>query len=392
MKKGAEWLPAALAAVAFTAFLVAFVCQMFVYWRSVVDWANRDLKSRTDLAAAILAEPLVTQDFRRVREFGAQCAADGLRLRITGGRGGIVYDSAGSAPDSASYAQWSRCGEYSVGVLRPAAAMRRPFVGSLFVIALAALLGVAGVMLFFFVTYRQRLHIRELKRVEKFRSEFIADLSHEIKTPLTGILGAVDMLEGDSPLVPLIRRESARLNSLVQSILDLARLERGALSFAAVTAGFGDFAAIVREAAESFAPAAAAAGATVDFSEAAPADAARVSVRMIPQLVSQALGNLIGNAVRHSGSPVVSVLVECSGGEARAVVEDRGVGIPQEHAELVFERFHRVDPARSAETGGAGLGLAIVRRIAALHGGSVTLAAVKPSGCRFTFSIPAARR
>ena len=71
-----------------------------------------------------------------------------------------------------------------------------------------------------------RVHIRELKRLEKFRREFIADVSHEIKTPLTGILGAVDLLEGDSPLVPLIKKEAGRINRLVQSILDLARLER----------------------------------------------------------------------------------------------------------------------------------------------------------------------
>ena len=78
-----------------------------------------------------------------------------------------------------------------------------------------------------------------------------------------------------------------------------------------------------------------------------------------------------------------------SGGVARLVVEDHGVGIPPEHAARVFERFHRVDPARAAESGGAGLGLAIVRRIARLHGGDVALAPAAPRGCRFTLSIPA---
>ena len=80
--------------------------------------------------------------------------------------------------------------------------------------------------------------------------------------------------------------------------------------------------------------------------------------------------------------------VECVGKTARIVVEDHGIGIPPEHAAQIFERFHRVDPARAAETGGAGLGLAIVRRIARLHGGDVTLTPAKPGGCRFDFSIP----
>ena len=70
-------------------------------------------------------------------------------------------------------------------------------------------------------------------------------------------------------------------------------------------------------------------------------------------------------------------------------VEDHGVGIPPEESKRVFERFHRVDPARAAETGGAGLGLAIVRRIARLHGGDVTLSAVNPHGARFTILMPA---
>ncbi|MBR2065578.1 MAG: sensor histidine kinase, partial [Kiritimatiellae bacterium] len=68
-------------------------------------------------------------------------------------------------------------------------------------------------------------------------------------------------------------------------------------------------------------------------------------------------------------------------------VEDHGVGIPPEHAERVFERFYRVDPARAAESGGAGLGLAIVRRIARLHGGDVVLEPVSPHGCRFVFTL-----
>ena len=100
------------------------------------------------------------------------------------------------------------------------------------------------------------------------------------------------------------------------------------------------------------------------------------------------MSNLIGNAVRHSGSDEISVTVACDAKTARIVVEDHGIGIPPEHAARIFERFHRVDPARAAETGGAGLGLAIVRQIARLHGGDVTLKSAVPHGCRFELSIP----
>jgi signal transduction histidine kinase len=98
--------------------------------------------------------------------------------------------------------------------------------------------------------------------------------------------------------------------------------------------------------------------------------------------------NLVANALRHSGSSDVEVSVSSSPREFVIAVEDHGVGIPPEHAERVFERFHRVDPARAAESGGAGLGLAIVRRIARMHGGDVSLSAVSPHGCRFAISIP----
>ena len=257
----------------------------------------------------------------------------------------------------------------------PTSRVLRPFRSALVGIVLAALVGIAGVVLFFFVTYRQRVRIRELTRVERFRREFIADVSHEIKTPLTGILGAVDLLDGNASLVPLIRKEAKRLNALVQSILDLARLEReGDVLNRAPT----DLADLVREVASRYPCACAAEGPCV-----ADCDA---------QLVGEALANLIANAVRHSGSADIAVSLERAGGEAMIVVEDHGVGIPPAEAERVFERFHRVDPARAAETGGAGLGLAIVRRIARLHGGDATLAPARPHGCRFTLRLPLGAR
>ena len=112
------------------------------------------------------------------------------------------------------------------------------------------------------------------------------------------------------------------------------------------------------------------------------------TVRCDVQLVEQTIGNLIANAIRHSGAKEIVVSLGTNGREAHVIVEDHGIGIPPEHTAQIFERFHRVDPARAVETGGAGLGLAIVRRIARLHGGDVTLTTAKPHGCRFDLAIP----
>ena len=156
--------------------------------------------------------------------------------------------------------------------------------------------------------------------------------------------------------------------------LTLARLERegDVLNFAET-----DLGELVRGLAEKF---------KVEF-RGGDVSSPRFLVRCDPQLIEQAVSNLIVNAVRHSGSDEISVVIACDAKTARIVVEDHGVGIPPEHAARIFERFHRVDPARAAETGGAGLGLAIVRRIARLHGGDVVFSSVQPHGSRFTLSF-----
>ena len=393
---GFEWLPTVLAAVAFAGFVVAFGYELVSYQEKAIDWANGDINSRAHLAAANLVEPLRTQDFATIHRIGAACEADGVHLVVLSDRGGIVYRSQTFGQnDLPIFSERCPSGEYEVMIGVPQARVMAPFKRAIRGFALAGLVGVAGVLLFFFVTYRQRVRIRELAKLEKFRREFIADVSHEIKTPLTGILGAVDMLDGieEGPvgeqrrvLLSLIKKESKRLNGLVQAILDLARLEREGDVLRRETT---DLPGLVGETVESLVPAAKAVGISL-MHEAAdqPLSAKLRTVRCDAQLVAQALSNLIVNAIRHSGSKDVVVSFAESAKDVRIAVEDHGVGIPPEHAAQIFERFHRVDPARAAETGGAGLGLAIVRRIARLHGGDVTYAAARPQGSVFTFKIP----
>ena len=369
---------------------------MSAFRASVLEWAGNDLFSRTKVAASTLEEPLRTGDFAAVHAFSRQCAADGVRLSIFGKpKGGLVFDSLGGFTDVLRdsdyiYGAIEDAGAFEVMLGIPLDRVLAPYRRAKTSLVLAALVGIAGMFFVFFALYRQRVRIRELARLEKFRREFVADVSHEIKTPLTGILGAVDMLEdggasdAQRPLLSMISKESKRLNTLVQQILDLARLERESN---ALDPAETDLADLVRETVESLRPRAEAAGIALSFAAPEAPCIATIDAR----LVSEAIANLVSNAIRHSGSPDVAVSVSATARGFAVVVEDHGIGIPPEHAERIFERFHRVDPARAAESGGAGLGLAIVRRIARLHGGDVWFSPVVPSGSRFTLVVKSAR-
>lgn len=376
-----EWLPAALAAVAFLGALAVFGWLLNCFWIDIGTWARRDLRSQAELAADSLREPLASQNFRALTGLHTSLEAKGLILRVRSANGGWIFHG---GYKGATVEEYVPCGEYSVGVAIREDQVYAPFYEALVGFVLAALIGVLGMFVVFFILYRQRVRIRELAKLEKFRREFIADVSHEIKTPLTGILGAVDMLEGMEVekkvgggqwgvLLSLIRKESKRLNGLVQSILDLARLERE--GDVLDVAGF-DLEEMLKELAAKY-------GVRYDGS-----DKSENLVVGDAALILQAVSNLVENAKRHSGTEDIALSLTWLDGWAHVIVEDHGVGIPPEHAARIFERFHRVDPARAAETGGAGLGLAIVRRIARLHGGEVALTPAKPRGCRFDFSIP----
>ena len=376
-----EWLPAALAAVAFLGALAVFGWLLNCFWIDIGTWARRDLRSQAELAADSLREPLASQNFRALTGLHTSLEAKGLILRVRSANGGWIFHG---GYKGATVEEYVPCGEYSVGVAIREEQVYAPFYEALVGFVLAALIGVLGMFVVFFILYRQRVRIRELAKLEKFRREFIADVSHEIKTPLTGILGAVDMLEGMEVekkdgggqwgvLLALIRKESKRLNGLVQSILDLARLERE--GDVLDVAGF-DLEEMLKELAAKY-------GVRYDGS-----DKSENLVVGDAALIVQAVSNLVENAKRHSGTEDIALSLTWLDGWAHVIVEDHGVGIPPEHAARIFERFHRVDPARAAETGGAGLGLAIVRRIARLHGGEVALTSAKPRGCRFDFSIP----
>lgn len=385
---GAEFFAPTLVAIGLLGAALCFVAEARSFRAAIRGWAERDLGLRTTLAAETLEEPLATGDFNRVREFGKSCAADGVRMTVFCGPRGLVFDSSDVGDRFPEAIYVSRpCGEYTVRLGLPLERVFAPFRRARLGFVLAALVGGSGVLLVFLFTYRQRMRFQEMQKAEAFRRDFIADVSHEIKTPLTGILGAVDLLtdakalppEGQTRLLGLLKRESVRLNELVRGILSLARLERA--DEIAVKRVQTNLAGLVGEAVERLRPRAEAQGVVLT------ADLTDVTAACDGQLVGQAVTNLIANALAHSGSKAVAVSLAREGAFARLAVEDRGVGIPPEARGRIFERFYRVDASRTAETGGSGLGLAIVRQVARLHGGDAVLEPVTPSGCRFVMTI-----
>ena len=383
-----NFLPPTLAAVGLVVFAAVFAFEMGSFRRAVIGWATRDLASRTELAAANLRESLGAGDFRRIHAFGESCREQNLRLTIFSHLGrGLVYDSVrpDENPPDCLY-ETRTVGAYDVRLGQPLDRVLDPFRRARLGFLLAGLLGGACVLLVLLSTYRQHVRMRALARLEAFRREFIADVSHDIKTPLTGILGAADLLANDPPapvrqkLIALMKKESVRLNDLAQNVLSLARLERDGFTPVRMDVNLVD---IVNETVDGLREQADAVNVALVVSV-----SSGVTAFCDAQLITRALTNLIENAIRYSGSKDVVVSARNVDGAAELAVEDHGVGIAPEHAARVFERFYRIDSARTAETGGAGLGLAIVRRIARLHGGDVSLKPARPSGCCFTIRIP----
>jgi two-component system phosphate regulon sensor histidine kinase PhoR len=231
--------------------------------------------------------------------------------------------------------------------------------------------------------------VSTLRRLERMRTDFVANVSHELRTPLAAIAGAAETLAAgalDDPsaargFVEAIGRQSDRLRALVDDLLTLSRLESAPETIERVPV---DFALVVRQACEAVAGRAREAGLSLET---------RVegSVRLLgdPEALRRLVDNLVVNAVTYSPPGAwVRVTLSTEGGAAILVVADGGIGIGPEHLERIFERFYRVDKARSRSKGGTGLGLAIVKHSVALHGGEVDVHSRPGEGSTFTVRIP----
>lgn len=233
--------------------------------------------------------------------------------------------------------------------------------------------------------------VTDLKRAEGIRSEFTANVSHELKTPLTSIKGFTDMLstgmvkdpEDQKRFFSMIGVEVDRLIELINDILKLSELESVAIEQCEERA---DVLEAAKAAETLLSQAAGSAGITLSVAG-MPAEAAIPAGRL-----KELMLNLMENGVKYNEpGGRVDVGVRQTDGRVFITVADTGIGIPKEAQERVFERFYRVDKGRARKTGGTGLGLAIVKHITQLYGGTVTLESEPGQGTTLTLEFPAVK-
>lgn len=232
------------------------------------------------------------------------------------------------------------------------------------------------------------IDVTRIERLERVRQEFLSNISHELRTPLTSILAFVETLETSAledqesakRFLAIIRKNAARMNTLISDIIELSAIESGNVT---VRAEQVPLAPLVTEVISSLAAQAGARAITVD-------NEVPISAKVFgdARRLEQMLTNLIDNAIkfnREGGK--VTVKFERSSRDQIMIV-DTGEGIPAQYLDRLFERFYRVDRARSREVGGTGLGLAIVKHLARAHGGEVSVTSELGKGSTFTIELP----
>jgi len=231
--------------------------------------------------------------------------------------------------------------------------------------------------------------ISEHRRIEAVRRDFVANVSHELRTPVGGIaLLAETLASEDDPVVTRrlagrLQAEADRMKRIIEALLDLSRLE--------IAEGRRrepvPVRTLVDQAVGLARPAAHYSQVTISVS---PVEGGMAVVGDVSQLTS-ALHNLLDNAVKYSEPGTeVQITAQKVDNSVHLTVADHGLGIPSDDLERIFERFYRVDRARSRATGGTGLGLAIVRHVATNHGGDVLVTSREGEGSTFTLRLPGA--
>jgi two-component system phosphate regulon sensor histidine kinase PhoR len=222
--------------------------------------------------------------------------------------------------------------------------------------------------------------VTELRRLQTVRQEFVANLAHELKTPLTSLRLAVESLDvapadARQKLVQRALKEADQLSAVVDNLRLLTEIESGGVTVQPSRIGL---AGLLQEVAERAAP------------RQVEVDAARdLTVEADRAKLAQALGNLVENAAKFTPSDTpVELSAELSGQELLIHVRDHGPGISPEHWDRVFERFYKVDPARPRDVPGTGLGLAITKHLVLAMGGRVWTEAAPDGGQVFSIALP----
>lgn len=235
--------------------------------------------------------------------------------------------------------------------------------------------------------------ITDIRRLEQVRKDFVANVSHELRTPLTAIQGFAETLlsggledkQNNRRFVEIIRNHASRLARLTDDLLKLSRIEAGKLAMDLQAVDIGD---LIRSNVELAQKTAREKG--VSLSAAMPC-VGFPPVRADAGLLREVLRNLLDNAIQYTpAGGRIEISVARDNRLAVVTVSDTGIGIPQSDQARIFERFYRVDAARSREVGGTGLGLAIARHIVEAHGGQIWVESAVGAGSKFHFSVPLA--
>ena len=232
--------------------------------------------------------------------------------------------------------------------------------------------------------------ITELRKLETVRNDFVANVSHELRTPLTSMVGYLDtLLESDiedpetrDRFLKIIKEETDRLSILIKDLLNLSKIE--SQSFDLKADNFKEVLKKVVNLLEKNAE-----DKNIDFEVEVPDNLP--PVYMVHEQIKQVLINLIDNAIKYTpAGGKINIKVEKEGDKVYLFVKDNGMGIPQSDQERIFERFYRVDKARSRSLGGTGIGLSIVRNIVKQHGSEIQVKSREGEGSEFSFYLKAA--
>ena len=234
------------------------------------------------------------------------------------------------------------------------------------------------------------LDLTAIRKLEAVRRDFVANVSHELKTPLTVISGFAETLAEDEPpaelrrqFVDAIRTNALRMQRLVDGLLDLSRIETGGWQPRPVRVSVES---LLQETVDGIADAAHRKGVAVRCD----VDGGAEFVVADPLAIRQVLANLAENAIRYTRAGTVRMTARREAEAIVLVVSDTGIGIAPEHLPRIFERFYRADSGRARDVGGTGLGLAIVRHLVEAHGGRVEAASTLDVGTTVSVHLPIA--
>jgi two-component system phosphate regulon sensor histidine kinase PhoR len=233
--------------------------------------------------------------------------------------------------------------------------------------------------------------VTHLRKLENMRKDFAANVSHEIKTPLTAIKGFVETLRTSEDVDPketqrflsIIEKHVNRLTAIIEDLMKLSKIERQDEN-SEIRLEESSVKSVILPAIHTCREKIEAKNITIDLE--CPKD---ISARLDSRLMIQAVVNLLDNAINYSREKShIKISAILKDQELHISVEDHGIGIPKEHLARLFERFYRVDKARSRDLGGTGLGLAIVKHISHAHGGRVSVESVPGKGSIFSLHLP----